>query len=280
MHPRLPVLVLLLLLLLTPQEVLCDPVVECFDALAFDQCTVQDTTGICSERFQQNQFQNSTYAKQLFDALISQFLGSDTVNTTEPALLSILLSPSDSTYASYLDATYGSACATDAGVASILDVSVTEPIAEISRSWLLLLLRQANFCTDNEMFIIGEGCVCKEDKDCNDGTGSSHSSFIKAVALMVVVLAIWTGWGFGNNHRQASAVSAQQDLVMNAAAMIQSQTSPDATAALVRVHKPPPTPQDAPVIRRAVPPKKPEPQARPQQQAPARPKPSNGEWAS
>ena len=214
-----------------------DAISDCFDSLAFDECTLLDPSGVCQERFQQDEFANATYSQQLFKELIELFLLSPTLNTSASNLLPMLLSPSDTTYASYLDTTYGTACSTDSGIAAILNSSLTEPSAQMSRTWLLLLMRQANFCTDNEMFVIGQGCVCKEDKDCNDGTGSAHVELIKRMAAMVLVLALWVGWGIYTNHRQANAIGTQQDTVIQTSNMLYAQSVSDAST-LVKLHTP------------------------------------------
>lgn len=252
------------LLLVLP--VYSDAITDCFESLSFDLCTVQDASGECPERFQQPQFADPVYRRQLFNYLIEQYVTTE-VGVTPSWVLSMALSASDTTYATYLDGTYGTACATDAGITAILNASVTPFGAELSRQTWILLMQQASFCTDNEIFVMGQGCACKEDKDCNDGTGSAHVMFSRAVAVLAVVLLLWVGWGIANNHRQASAVGAQQMAVQGTCNVLYTIAS-KAPPARVGGYEPVPT-VDRPHVelRKAAPPK-PAPQQRPVHQKP------------
>jgi len=60
----------------------------------------------------------------------------------------------------------------------------------------LPLLRQAFFCTDNEYWQIGLGCMCRHDKICHEIAGRDilfgTSSYI-LVVLLFGVLVVWCG---------------------------------------------------------------------------------------
>jgi len=205
-----PVLLLVLLSTL-PLRSLATSVAatDCWKALSIDLCTVQDPTGVCSSKFFQNQVADATYRRQLFDFLVERYR-SLTVGKSVEAILSTAFSPLNSTYAAYLDGTYGTACATDAGIQTLLIPANVEELAIIFRDDWLVTMRQAMHCSENEVWVLNLDCVCKEDKDCDVLTGAQHSSAFKAVALMIGIFGMFVLFGFVALTRQQWAVMLGQ----------------------------------------------------------------------
>lgn len=199
--PRRPPPLLLLLmapllacLLLAPSVALASPtpapVSDCWKALSYDLCTVQDASGgVCKSKFLQDQFNDAAYRRQLFDFLVERYL-TLTVGKSIESVLAVAFSPSNTTYAAYLDGAYGTACATDADVQALLLAANTEELAILFRGLWLDLMKQAEHCDANEVWILDMGCVCKEEKDCKVLNGAQHASVFKAVALMVAILVV------------------------------------------------------------------------------------------
>jgi hypothetical protein len=213
MIDRLSILFVVLLLLLlfssSPCSATSAAATDCWKALSFDLCTVQDPTGICSSKFFQNQIADATYRRQLFDFLIERYR-SLTVGKSIESILSTAFSPLNSTYAAYLDTTYGTTCATDAGIQLLLIVANVEELAIAFRDDWLVIMRQAMHCSENEVWVLNLDCVCKEDKDCDVLTGAQHSSAFKAVALMIGIFGIFVLFGFVALTRQQWAVMLGQ----------------------------------------------------------------------
>lgn len=60
-------------------------------------------------------------------------------------------------------------------------------------TWWLQSLRLADFCTENEYYMIGEGCQCKSGKQCHEVNPGNYllpkvSFLIAAIALTVLIL--------------------------------------------------------------------------------------------
>jgi len=182
------------------------PVTDCWKALSFDLCTIQDPTGICASKFFQNQIADATYRRQLFDYLIERYR-SVTIGKSIDAILSTAFDPTNTTYAAYLDTTYGTECATDSGVQSLLIGSNVEQLAILFREDWLIVMRQAMHCSENEIWVLNLDCVCKEDKDCDVLTGAQHSSAFKAVAFMIGIFGVFVLFGFVALTRQQWTVA-------------------------------------------------------------------------
>ena len=189
MKPLLHALLVLVLLLQLSFALPSAPVIACWKALSLDLCTVQDGTGICASKFQQDSIVDPAYRVQLFNYLVERYV-TLTVGTSIETLLSFTLSPLNTTYAAYLDSAYGVACNSDPGVQGLLSVGVSESNAASARYLWLLTLQQASFCSANEIWILNQGCVCKEDKDCDELSDSEHGSLLKAIGLVLAIFVV------------------------------------------------------------------------------------------
>lgn len=190
-------------------------VLECWKALSYDMCTVQDATGICSSKFQQDVIVDADYRLALFNYLVERY-ATQTVGVSIETILSQTLSPLNSTYASQLDAAYGSACNTDASVAALLSVGVSEQNAQSSRYLWLLLLQQASFCSANEVWVLNQGCICKEDKDCDELSESEHGSLLKAIGLVLAIFVVIQIFTYVSLLRQIWTIFGGYDAIKSA----------------------------------------------------------------
>lgn len=169
----------------------------CLDALSFDLCS-NDASFVCPGRFYLNQYMTPAYQQQLFTYLVNQYvLG---LNATVQWLLGQMLAQGDAvgSYSSYLDTTYGTVCGTDPHIqTNDLSPSTTQAMATNGREWWLLLLRSAEFCTENQIFVQGMGCVCKEDKNCDETNTHQYTSvmhtmiFVEICVLVIVLISMF-----------------------------------------------------------------------------------------
>lgn len=227
-------LVLISTLLASPVlSVISTPALDCWKALSFDGCTVQDATGICSSKFQQDAISDADYRLLLFNYLIERY-ATQTVGVSIDWIITQTLSPLNSTYATYLDTTYGTSCSTDSDIASLLSTDVAEVNAQAGRMWWLLLMQQAMFCTENEMWVLNQGCVCKEDKDCDQLSESDHSSMLKAIGLVLAIIIIIQIFTYVSLVRQIWAIFGGYQAVKSSieflAARLQPSSSSSSTA--------------------------------------------------
>lgn len=252
MHPVVFSLITLLCCASLPHAglaIAAGPVLDCWKALSYDMCTVQDSTGICASKFQQDVIVDADYRRQLFDYLVERYT-TQTVGTSIEGIISSTLSPLNTTYASYLDAAYGTTCSTDSGVAALLSLSVSETNAENSRAMWLLILQQATFCSPNEMWVLNKGCVCKEDKDCDELSASEHGSLLQAIALVLAIILVIQIFTYVSLLRQIWAIFGGYDAVKGAIEFLSVATH---SAPTQQRQKPINTQLGAELTRRATP---------------------------
>lgn len=231
--------------------VVAGPVLGCWKALSYDVCTVQDATGICASKFQQDVIVDADYRRQLFEYLVERYT-TQTVGTSIEGIVSATLSPLNTSYATYLDGTYSSACSTDSGVSALLFTGVSEANAETSRAMWLLVLQQASFCSPNEMWVLNKGCVCKEDKDCDELSTSEHGSLLQAIALVLAIILVIQIFTYVSLLRQIWAIFGGYDAVKSAIEFL-SASARNATPAQQQRQKTIGAPLGGEVTRRATP---------------------------
>lgn len=160
---------------------------HCLNALSFDLC-VTDLSLSCPPRFYLNQYTDPTYRIELFSYLLNDFMYK--ANKSAPWYLSQLLATGDS-FSVYVDATYGTQCSTDTDVQNLL-VNTTATQAEIGRVWWLDKLMMIEFCTENQIYVEGMGCICKEDKSCDETKTNQFEAVIRAMIFVMAVVLIIT----------------------------------------------------------------------------------------
>lgn len=160
---------------------------ECLNAVSYDLCS-NDASYTCPTRFYLDQFVEPLYRQQLFTYLVDRYIFE--TNASASWLLSQLLGASD-TYSNSVDSTYGTQCSTDPDIQTL--VSGTSPAqADIGRNWWLLLMKQAEFCTENQIFLQGMGCVCKEDKNCDETNTHQYTEVMRTMIFIVIVALVVT----------------------------------------------------------------------------------------
>lgn len=167
---------------------LTQPQLDCLNALSFDLCTVGDPTFVCPGHYFLDQYMDPLYQRKLFVYLVDRYIYE--TNTSAPWLLSQLLTTGD-TYSSYVDATYGSACSTDPDIQTLI-ASTTTQQAESGKAWWLILMRQADFCTENQYFLMGSGCVCKEEKNCDETKTRPFTDVMRTMIFVMIVVLVVT----------------------------------------------------------------------------------------
>lgn len=155
---------------------------DCLNALSFDLC-IRDSTFSCPSRFFLDPFARGQQL-QSFTYLVDRYVFE--TNASAPWLLSQTLSAGDSE-SELLDSTYGTNCSTDPSVLALL-VNSTEQQASCGRRWWLILMQQANFCTENQIFVQGEGCICKEDKNCDETKTRPYTDVMRTMIFVVLVV--------------------------------------------------------------------------------------------
>lgn len=175
-------------------------------------CVVRDAaSGICPARFQQYEF-SGQMALDIFNYYLDKY--ADATNFTAEFWLAECFSPSDPSYAQYLDAAYNTSCATDAGVSALLTPSTTNGSAAAAQQAYLWLLRQAFFCTENQDATPGMGCVCQEGKDCDPLTSGGHVSAIHTLVVALIALVLLIVWRCVVQTRQGHVVQDRQERVI------------------------------------------------------------------
>lgn len=168
---------------------LTDSELNCLNAVSFDLCT-KDPSFACPARYFLDQYMEPLYQGQLFTYLVDRFIFE--TNTSAAWLLSQLLAQGD-TYSSFVDATYGTECASDSDTQSLI-AGTTLPEAQSGRSWWLILMKQADFCTENQYFLLVNStgkCVCKEDKNCDETKTHPFTDVMRTmIFVMIVVLVV------------------------------------------------------------------------------------------
>ena len=196
-----PLVILLLLAAFSPSLLhLCGAVsatgavYECWHWASYDICVVADAaSGICPAAFDQYAYSNLATARNTFFYYLDQY--ADAKGFTAEFWLRQIFAPTDPGYATYLDATYNTSCATDTGVAALLTTNTTDGSAIDSRTSYTYVLRGANFCGPNEMPIPLSGCECMAGKNCNDLKAEGAREGLAALLGSSVVLLILVLWG-------------------------------------------------------------------------------------
>lgn len=193
------------------------PVLDCFDAISFDVCR-NDTSFECFERFFIDQYMLFSDQTQFFDYLLNKFAYDSglSVDFILPQLATLLnVTDTGAPYLEYVDSLFGTNC-------SELNVtfgSTTTQQAEDGRVWWLYLLDLADFCTENEIFVIGIGCMCPEDKNCAEappGQSGTNSALILlgVVAVVIMVFSIFKSKAAQRSVREAVAAVNYSILAM------------------------------------------------------------------
>jgi hypothetical protein len=194
--PTLPLLLILFLLAAWPARAqitslslnLTQPQLDCLNAVSFDLCTSNDPTFVCPVRYFLDQYMDPSYQRKLFVYLVDRFIYE--TNTSAAWLLSQLLTTGD-TYSSYVDATYGTACSTDADTQTLI-AGTTAAQSGSGKAWWIILMRQADFCTENQYFLMGSGCVCKEEKNCDETKTHPFTDVMRTMIFVDIVVIVVT----------------------------------------------------------------------------------------
>jgi hypothetical protein len=203
--------VILLIVLLFPSSASAvtatGAVYECWQWASYDICNVIDAgTGLCPAAFDQYAYADPATAQSIFFYYIDKFADSSAFSAE--FWISEIFSPSDPTYAEYLDATYNSTCSTDVGVAALLTTNTTDGSAIAARTAYLLLLRRAQFCGPNEMPIPFHGCECMAGKNCNDLRAEGAHEGLAALMCVCAVILLLVIWGATIMVRSAWSIQA------------------------------------------------------------------------
>ncbi len=192
----------------------------CLSAISFDLC-VPDT--YCKGRFYLDHFVVMPLQKQVFDYLLEQYLLGQPSLPSNDWFLALLASTNlgytadfDSAFLADIDLAYGTACATNGSIGTLLQDG-TNLSVEDGRAMWLLFLRQASFCTENEVYVLDVGCVCREGKTCDEISAGMHLSSTGPIMLFIAVVAVVALWAMFRNERLMKGLRHNQDVVIETA---------------------------------------------------------------
>lgn len=159
---------------------------ECINAVSYELC-ITDATQECQTAFFLDEFASMSYTEMLFYYLADLYI----YESASPIAVSTFLLPqtlsANDSFSEWVDALYGTNCSRDPSVLAVL-VNSTETQATYGREWWLSLLRVADFCLPNQIYVIGMGCVCKENKDCSETGTQPFTSIVTAMIFLILVV--------------------------------------------------------------------------------------------
>lgn len=232
---------------------------------ALDQCFLNTSLAICNSdiecksRFYQDVYAQP-YARQLFDLLLRQHLSTRlSLDSAEQQLLidplfvisqTVPYNPSlpitgDSAVDSSLQSCFDALQAENATAASLLLTLGSNQSAAVGVRWWLAVLRLADFCTENERFVLEEnGCQCQPGKQCQEDPPGYFqfqiASICFAVALSVFVV-LWHYYLFMREIRSlGNKISTTVKELRDAAALNLAQLSAAKQTATAAAPPPPP----------------------------------------
>lgn len=195
----------------------------CFLSISFDMC-LNDPTNICKEHFYLDQFVQTSYSKMLFEYLLKIFMTQNLIYpiySIFPDLVNGNISlqnnsPFGLSYVLYIDNAYpGSNCSLLYSNGTTFDGNITDIMVTSMRNLWLIMMRLNSPCTENEVFVLGQGCVCNTDKVCAEVSAESVSgsnSTIAGVAGIILGIQIWIIYLF---VKHGSSVQTEFGVLIN-----------------------------------------------------------------
>jgi len=190
---------------------------QCLSAIAYRICSADSS---CQARFYLDYYQPESIRKSTFDYLLHIHLGlppafvvpnapASTVGTLFLGPVWILaqlnsIDPADPVlglpFLVETDGYFATACASlttdDSGLAlpppQPLWFNTSLAMASAGRLWWLYSMRQAAFCTENEVFDEELGCICRQGKVCDEVSVAENLYAIAQTSVVVIVVGVIT----------------------------------------------------------------------------------------